>query len=169
MQTDNLSESSHVSLLQPYGQVIGDHTGLLQNHIWKEGELKEKLTTLYHHKPQTYTDHAMQKTVWRFDNPQRSDKTTLWIALNDFLSFILLDVWFVPHIQFSNRVHSSESIGTINRMAPYCSRICGWCPWFCCSRYKHFELMLLELRFKVSDDNFLISEYYGQGQDILGH
>lgn len=29
--------------------------------------------------------------------------------------------------------------------------------------------MLLELRFKVSDDNFLISEYYGQGQDILGH
>lgn len=98
MQTDSLSKPSHVSLLQPYGQVIGDHTGLLQNHIWKEGELKEKLTTLYHHKPQTYTDHAMQKTVWRFDYPQRSDKTTLWIALNDFLSFILLDVWFVSHI-----------------------------------------------------------------------
>lgn len=48
---------------QPYGQTLGDHTGLLQNHIWREEELQEKLSTLYHHKPQTFVDHVMQKTV----------------------------------------------------------------------------------------------------------
>lgn len=58
-----VSNSHLVHLPQPFGQVLGDHTGLLQNHIWTEAELQEKLTTLYHHKPQTYTDHAMQKVV----------------------------------------------------------------------------------------------------------
>lgn len=35
---------------------LGDHSGLQQNHIWTENELKEKLETLYHHKPQTFMD-----------------------------------------------------------------------------------------------------------------
>jgi hypothetical protein len=60
----NLTDIMHLShLSQPYGNVLGDHTGLLQNHIWKEEELKEKLTTLYHHKPQTMVDHVTQKVV----------------------------------------------------------------------------------------------------------
>lgn len=53
---------------QPYGQILGDHTGLLQNHIWREEELQEKLSTLYHHKPKTFVDHLMQKTVRSFFN-----------------------------------------------------------------------------------------------------
>ena len=96
MQIDSLCKSSLISLFQPFGHVIGDHTGLLQNHIWKEGELKEKLTTLYHHKPQTYTDHAMQKSVRQFEQPQR--KIILRTTPNRFLFIILSDVWSLSHI-----------------------------------------------------------------------
>jgi hypothetical protein len=46
-----------------YQQILGDHTGLQQNHIWTESELQEKLSVLYHHKPQTIADHFMHKLV----------------------------------------------------------------------------------------------------------
>jgi hypothetical protein len=41
----------------------GDHTGRQQNHIWTKEELDEALTTLYRHKPQTISDHLMNKFV----------------------------------------------------------------------------------------------------------
>ena len=58
-----LLASTFSLLIQPFGQVLGDHTGLQQNHIWTEDELKEKLTTLYHHRPQTTADHAAHSVV----------------------------------------------------------------------------------------------------------
>lgn len=42
---------------------IGDHIGLQQNHIWTKEELDEKLTTLYHHRPKTITDHFVHNFV----------------------------------------------------------------------------------------------------------
>ena len=54
---------SMIIWLQPLGHVLGDHTGLQQNHIWTEDELKEKLTTPYHHQPQTMSDHAVRIVV----------------------------------------------------------------------------------------------------------
>lgn len=47
-----------------YKQILGDHTGLQQNHIWTESELEEKLSVLYHHKPQTYADHFMHNLMY---------------------------------------------------------------------------------------------------------
>jgi hypothetical protein len=47
-----------------YKQILGDHTGLQQNHIWTESELQEKLSVLYHHKPHTYADHFMHKLMY---------------------------------------------------------------------------------------------------------
>jgi len=43
--------------------VLGDHTGLQQNHIWTPEELKEKMKDLHRHKPQTIADHVMNKLV----------------------------------------------------------------------------------------------------------
>ena len=46
--------------------VAGDHTGRQQNHIWSKSELQEKMSTLYHHTPQSISDrvtHACVSTV----------------------------------------------------------------------------------------------------------
>eukprot|EP01039_Chlorochromonas_danica_P004928 gene4928-5410_t len=43
---------------------MGDHMGRQQNHIWTKEELHEKMTTLYRHKPETFTDHAMNKLMY---------------------------------------------------------------------------------------------------------
>jgi len=45
-------------------QAIGDHSGRQQNHIWSAKELEEKMTTLYHHKPKTFSDHVMNKLMF---------------------------------------------------------------------------------------------------------
>jgi hypothetical protein len=49
---------------QKYEQILGDHIGLQQNHIWTPVELEEKLTVLYHHKPQTISDLITNTVVY---------------------------------------------------------------------------------------------------------
>lgn len=44
--------------------VLGDHLGLQQNHIWTEAEINEKMSTLYHHKPDSLADHLMHKFMY---------------------------------------------------------------------------------------------------------
>jgi len=44
--------------------VLGDHTGLQQNHIWTPEELEEKMKDLHRHKPQTIADHVMNKLMY---------------------------------------------------------------------------------------------------------
>ena len=43
---------------------LGDHTGRQQNHIWTPTELKEKMSTLYHHEPKTLADKVMNKLMF---------------------------------------------------------------------------------------------------------
>lgn len=43
---------------------LGDHTGLQQNHIWTPEELEQKMSTLYHYKPKTFTDKVMNKLMF---------------------------------------------------------------------------------------------------------
>lgn len=45
-------------------EIIGDHTGRQQNHIWTEAELKEKMDTLYRHKPKTVSDYLMNYVMY---------------------------------------------------------------------------------------------------------
>jgi hypothetical protein len=41
-----------------------DHTGRQQNHIWTMEEIKEVMSTLYRHQPQTVSDHIMNKLMY---------------------------------------------------------------------------------------------------------
>ena len=43
---------------------IGDHSGRQQNHIWSKEEIAEKMSTLYRHIPQTFSDHVMNKLMY---------------------------------------------------------------------------------------------------------
>jgi hypothetical protein len=43
---------------------LGDHSGLQQNHIWTEEELKDKLSLLYHHKPKNWGDRAVHSLMY---------------------------------------------------------------------------------------------------------
>lgn len=45
-------------------ELLGDHSGRQQNHIWSAEELEEKMSTLYRHKPKTVTDHVMNKLMY---------------------------------------------------------------------------------------------------------
>jgi hypothetical protein len=47
-----------------YQDTLGDHTGRQQNHIWSLEELDEKMNNLYRHKPQTFSDHVMNKLMY---------------------------------------------------------------------------------------------------------
>jgi len=47
-----------------YENLLGDHTGRQQNHIWSREELHEKMTTLYRHVPQKFSDHVMNKLMY---------------------------------------------------------------------------------------------------------
>lgn len=47
-----------------YEENIGDHTGRQQNHIWTLEELDEKMNNLYRHKPQSFSDHVMNKLMY---------------------------------------------------------------------------------------------------------
>lgn len=46
----------------------GDHTGRQQNHIWTKEELKEKMSTLYRHKPKTFGDKIVNYTMYGMYN-----------------------------------------------------------------------------------------------------
>lgn len=48
----------------PCKDSLGDHLGLLQNHIWSAEELKEKMSKLYHYEPKTLTDRVMNKLMF---------------------------------------------------------------------------------------------------------
>ena len=39
---------------------LANKFGRQQNHIWTQEELKEKMSVVYHHKPQTISDHVMR-------------------------------------------------------------------------------------------------------------
>lgn len=45
-------------------ELIGDHTGRQQNHIWKPEELRERMNTLYRHSPKTAADFVMNKLMY---------------------------------------------------------------------------------------------------------
>ncbi len=45
---------------------LGDHTGRQQNHIWSEDEIKERMDTLYRHKPATIGDIIVNSMVILF-------------------------------------------------------------------------------------------------------
>mmetsp|Transcript_3554 Transcript_3554/g.5861 ORF Transcript_3554/g.5861 Transcript_3554/m.5861 type:complete len:333 (+) Transcript_3554:49-1047(+) len=49
---------------QVFEEVLGDHTGRQQNHIWTHDELVEKMSTLYRHEPVTVSDHVMNKLMY---------------------------------------------------------------------------------------------------------
>ena len=42
----------------------GDHTGRLQNYIWKKDEIVDKMNTLYRHVPKTFSDTLMNKIMY---------------------------------------------------------------------------------------------------------
>ena len=39
---------------------LANKFGRQQNHIWTQEELKEKMSVVYHHKPQSISDHVMR-------------------------------------------------------------------------------------------------------------
>jgi hypothetical protein len=43
---------------------MADHTGRQQNHIWSKEELNEKMAKLYHHKPKSVADRAVNKLIY---------------------------------------------------------------------------------------------------------
>jgi hypothetical protein len=47
-----------------YDVSMGDHSGRLQNHIWTKEEINDKMSTLYHHNPVTFTDHLVHKFMY---------------------------------------------------------------------------------------------------------
>jgi hypothetical protein len=79
-------------------QVLGDHTGLQQNHIWTKEELAEKMGTLYRHTPKTFSDHLMNKLVRYNENIQTCCKLDKKV--------LILDVWSLSRIQFHYRIQS---------------------------------------------------------------
>lgn len=55
----------NIQKVQPASpEELGDHMGRQQNHIWTQKELHEKMTTLYRHNPETWTDYAMNKLMY---------------------------------------------------------------------------------------------------------
>jgi len=42
----------------------GDHTGRLQNYVWKKEEIEHLKNNLYRHVPKTLTDHIMNKIMY---------------------------------------------------------------------------------------------------------
>jgi len=45
-------------------ELIGNHTGRQQNHIWRPEELSERMSTLYRHQPKTVSDFTMNKLMY---------------------------------------------------------------------------------------------------------
>ena len=42
---------------------LANKFGRQQNHIWTQEELKEKMSVVYHHKPQSISDHFMRSIM----------------------------------------------------------------------------------------------------------
>jgi hypothetical protein len=62
-QTPHPLITKNAQIYETNDYVAGDHTGRQQNHIWSKEELKEKMSTLYRHKPQSISDYITNSVV----------------------------------------------------------------------------------------------------------